>query len=112
VPVAFLLLPPIQHHGDAEDQNGVEADNAKGCGEDEVQVLVRERGERADAAALLRGDERVDASVILDEGRRSRIKVSAAIKLGSVSAVFGIASASGRWNACAGWLASTAALHV
>jgi hypothetical protein len=103
VPVAFLLLAPVQDHGDAENQDSIEADDTKGCGEDKVKVLVRKRGEGADAAALLRGDERVDASVILDEGRRGRIKVSAAIKLGSVSAVFGIASASGRWNACAEW---------
>lgn len=93
VPVSLLLLPPVQDHGHAEYQDGVEADDAESCREDEVEVLVREGGEFADAAALLRGNQRVGAGLILDEGRGSRVKVSAAVELSSVSAVFGIASA-------------------
>ena len=95
VPVPLLLLSPVEHHGDAEDQDGVEADDAESCREDKVEIPVRERREWADAAALLRGHERVDADAVLYKGRGGRVKVSAAIKLSSVSAVFGIASASG-----------------
>lgn len=40
VPVALLLLPVLEDHGDAENQNHVNTDDAKGGGEDLVEVPV------------------------------------------------------------------------
>lgn len=68
MPVALLLHTVLEHHGNAQDKNDVDTDDTKGSGEDLIEVLVCERGEFADAAALLRGDERVLAGAVLDEG--------------------------------------------
>jgi hypothetical protein len=42
VPVTLLLHPILQDHGHAENQDEVDTDNAKGCGEDLIEVAVGE----------------------------------------------------------------------
>lgn len=42
VPVALLLHPVLENHGDAEDENEVDTNNAKCCSEDLVEILVGE----------------------------------------------------------------------
>ena len=82
MPVAFLLLPVLEHHGDVENEKSVDAHDTEGSGEDEIEILVGCRREFADAATLLRSYEVIDAgSVDLKGARRGRIEVAAAIKL-------------------------------
>jgi hypothetical protein len=57
--VALLLHPISENHGDAQNEDEVDADDAKGRGEYLVQILVRKRRELADAAAFLRCNEGV-----------------------------------------------------
>ena len=85
VAVPLLLLAVLEHHGDAQHQQDVDADDAERGGEDQVQVAVREAAEGADAAWLLRGDQRVRACAVLDEHRRGAVLVAAAGELGGVS---------------------------
>ncbi len=85
VPVALLLHPVLQHHGDAEDEDEVNANNAKGSGEDLVQILVCEGGEWDDASTLLGCNESVGASVVLDKWRCRGVDITAAIELSFVS---------------------------
>ena len=40
VPVSLLFLPVLENHGDAKNQNCVDADNAKSSREDQVQIAV------------------------------------------------------------------------
>lgn len=94
MPVPLLLLPPVQHHGNAKNKNCVETDDAESYSENYIEIPVCERRKLADATALLCGNERVGAGVVLDETRGGRVKVPAAVELSSVSTVFGIASAS------------------
>jgi hypothetical protein len=65
--IAFLLLSVLKDHGDAEDQNGVDANNAKGRSKNKIQIAVGEGGELANASALLRSNKRVQAGAVLDE---------------------------------------------
>jgi hypothetical protein len=67
VPVALLLLPVLENHGDAENQDCVDANNAKGSGEDEIQITIGERRELGNASAFLRSNKRIDTGAILDE---------------------------------------------
>lgn len=81
MPIPLLLLPVLQNHGHAKHQNGINADNAKSRGENLIEVLVCESRELADAAALLRGDERVETGAVLDKGRGGGVEVAAAVEL-------------------------------
>ena len=85
VAVPLLLLAVLEHHGDAQHQQDVDADDAERGGEDQVHVAVREAAEGADAAWLLRGDQRVRAGAVLDEHWRGAVLVAAAGELGGVS---------------------------
>ena len=85
--VPLLLLAVLEHHGDAQHQQDVNADDAERGGEDQVHVAVREAAEGADAARLLRGDQRVRAGAVLDEHWRGAVLVAAAGELGGVSLV-------------------------
>ena len=85
VAVPLLLLAVLEHHGDAQHQQDVDADDAERGGEDQVHVAVREAAEGADAARLLRGDQRVRAGAVLDEHWRGAVLVAAAGELGGVS---------------------------
>src|SRR3954471_316249 len=40
VPVSLLFLSVLENHGDAKNQNCVDADNPKGSCEDQVQIAV------------------------------------------------------------------------
>ena len=83
--VPLLLLAVLEHHGDAQHQQDVDADDAERGGEDQVHVAVCEAAEGADAARLLRGDQRVRACAVLDEHWRGAVLVAAAGELGGVS---------------------------
>jgi hypothetical protein len=85
VAVTLLLHPVLENHGDAENEDKVDADNAKRSGEDLVEELVGIRREFANASALLRCNKGVQASTILDKWRRGRVCVAAAIELDFVS---------------------------
>lgn len=81
VAVPLLLLAVLEHHGDAQHQQDVDADDAERGGEDQVHVAVREAAEGADAARFLRGDQRVRACAVLDEHWRGAVLVTAAGEL-------------------------------
>jgi hypothetical protein len=85
VPVAFLLHAVLEDHGNAEDEDHVYAHDAEGGSEDSVQVGVGERGELADAASLLSGDQGVLACAVLHEWGGCRVHVTAAVELYLVS---------------------------
>lgn len=68
MPVALLLHTVLEHHGNAQDKNDIDADDTKSSREDLIEVPVCKRREFADAAALLRGNERVLAGAVLDKG--------------------------------------------
>lgn len=85
VAVALLLHPVLEDHGDAENEDEVDADNTEGGSKDLIQVPVGERGELADATTLLRSNKGVQASAVLHEWRCGGIRVAAAVKLGFVS---------------------------
>jgi hypothetical protein len=85
VAVTLLLHPVLENHGDAKNENEVDADNSKSCREDLVEEPVRIRREFANASALLRCNKGVQASSILDKRRRGRVRVAAAVKLDFVS---------------------------
>jgi hypothetical protein len=70
VAVSLLLHPVLENHCDTEDENEVDADNAKRGREDLIQVSVGKRRELANAATLLRCNKGTLASSILDEWRR------------------------------------------
>lgn len=88
MPVALLLHPVLQNHGNAEDEDEVDANDTKGGSEDLVQVLVGEGGEGNDAPTLLGCNEGIGAGTVLDEWRCSGIDISAAVELSSVSTRF------------------------
>lgn len=88
VPVALLLHPVLENHGDTEDEDEVDTNNAKCCGENLVEILVGEGRERGDAPTLLRCNKGVCASLILYKGRRGSIDVATAVKLEYVSIRF------------------------
>lgn len=79
--VALLLHPVLEDHGDAENEDKVDADNAKGSREDLVQKPVGERRELANTTTLLRCNKGIKADVVLNEGRCGRVCVAAAIEL-------------------------------
>lgn len=81
MPVALLLHPVLEDHGDAENQDEVDANNAKRGGEDLIEVLVGKGGKGANAPTLLGCNEGVGTGAVLDKGRRGSIVVSAAIEL-------------------------------
>lgn len=82
MPVALLFHPVLENHGDAEDEDEVNSNNTKGCGEDLVKVSVGERREWTNASTFLGRDKRVGACRILDKRRCGSVDVSAAIELG------------------------------
>lgn len=85
VPVALLLHPVLENHGNAEDQDEVDTnDTESGC-KDLIEVPIGKRGKRANASTLLGRNEGVGAGRILDEGRCSSIDVSTAVELRCVS---------------------------
>jgi hypothetical protein len=88
VPVALLLHPVLENHGDAEDENEVDTNNAKRCSEDLVEILVGEGRERSDAPTLLRCNKGVCASLILYKWRCGSIDIATAVKLEYVSIRF------------------------
>jgi hypothetical protein len=85
VAVALLLHTVLENHGDAENENEIDADNAKGGSEDLVEVPVGKRGELANASALLRSNKGVQARGVLYERRRGRVGVATAVELDLVS---------------------------
>jgi hypothetical protein len=85
VSVSLLLHPVLQDHGDAKHQYKVNTYDAKGSGEDLVQVLVCVRRELGDAPTLLRSNKGVQAGAVLNERRCCRVYVAAAVELGFVS---------------------------
>jgi hypothetical protein len=97
VAVALLLHPVLEDHGDTENQDEIDADNAKGGREDLVEVPVGKGRELANASALLRSNKGVQARGVLYERRRGRVGVATAIELDIVSsclhtAAFGTAA--------------------
>jgi hypothetical protein len=70
MPVSFLLLPVLQNHGDAHHEDGVNPHNTKGSRKDLVQVTVGEAGELRNTTTLLRRDQGVETSAVLNERRR------------------------------------------
>ena len=87
-PVALLLHPVLEDHGDAEDQDEVDTNNAEGCGEDLIKVFVGERREGTNASTFLSCNKSVRASGVQHERRRSSVDISAAVELESVSSHF------------------------
>jgi hypothetical protein len=85
VAVTLLLHPVLENHGNAENEDKVDADNTKSSRKDLIEVLVGERRELANASALLRCNKGVQASSILDKRRRGRVRVAAAVELDFVS---------------------------
>jgi hypothetical protein len=70
VAVSLLLHPVLENHGNAENEDEIDTDNAKGSCEDLVEVSVGERRELANASTLLRCNKGVLASGVLDKWRR------------------------------------------
>lgn len=85
VPVTLLLHPVLQNHGYAENQDEVDTDNTKGCGEDLVEVAVGKRREGTNASTLLSCNKSISACRVLDKWRCSGINISAAVELVYVS---------------------------
>jgi hypothetical protein len=85
VAVTLLLHPVLENHGNAENEDKVDADNTKSSRKDLIEVLVGKRRELANASALLRCNKGVQASSILDKRRRGRVRVAAAVELDFVS---------------------------
>jgi hypothetical protein len=83
--VAFLLHPVLEDHGDAKDEDEVNADNTKGGREDLVKVPVRKGRELANASTLLRCNKGVQARAVLYKRRCGRVGVATAVKLHIVS---------------------------
>lgn len=82
---ALALLAVLEDHGEADDEEGVDADEAEDGGEDVVEEDVGEGRHGADAAALQGGGGGRLADVIRDEGWRGAIEVATAIELFMVS---------------------------
>ena len=57
VPVPLLLLPVLEDHCNAQDEERIYTDNAECGGEDQIEILVRETREGSNAATLLRSNE-------------------------------------------------------
>jgi hypothetical protein len=85
VTVALLFHPVLEDHGDAKNEDEVNADDAKSGREDLVEVPVRKGRELANAAALLRCNKGVQASAVLYKRRCGRVGVATAVKLDVVS---------------------------
>lgn len=83
--VTLLLHPELEDHGDAENEHDINANDAKGGGEDLVEIAVGKGRELADASTLLRCNEGVKTDRVLDKGRRGGVCVAAAVKLVLVS---------------------------
>jgi len=81
VPVALLLHPVLEDHGDAENQDEVDTDDAECCGEDLVEVPVGEGGKWTNASTFLGCHEGVGAGRVLNKGRCGGVDVSAAVEL-------------------------------
>lgn len=82
VSVPLLLLSILKDHCNTENKNRIYTDNAKCCSEDQIEVFVGESREWSDATTLLRSNEGVGTSAILNKWRCGRVKVSAAVELG------------------------------
>ena len=85
VPVALLLHPVLEDHGDAKNQDEIDTNDTERGGEDLVKVFVGERGEGTNTSALLSCNEGVGADIVLDKGGCGSIDVSAAIELTCIS---------------------------
>lgn len=83
MPVALLLLSIFENHGNAQNEQKIDANNAKSGSEDEIEILVSKGGELCDTATLLSGNEAVGADVVLHKRWRSRVEVAAAVELDS-----------------------------
>ena len=88
VPVALLLHPVLEHHGDAEDEDEVDTNDTKCCGEDLVEIFVGEGRERSDAPTLLRRNKGVCTSLILYKWGCGSIDIATAVELEYVSIHF------------------------
>jgi hypothetical protein len=69
VAVTLLLHPVLENHGDAENEDEVDADDSEGGCEDLIEELVGERGEFADASSLLRCNKGVETCAVLYKWR-------------------------------------------
>jgi hypothetical protein len=81
VTIPLQLRTVLENRGDAEQQQHVDAHNAKGGGEDEVQVAVGKGREWADATNHLRGRVGVRADVADDKGWRHGVEIATALEL-------------------------------
>ena len=71
----------LEDHGDAENQDEVNADDTEGSSEDLIKVFVGEGRERANATTLLRCNKGIGAGSVLNKWRCSGIDISTAVKL-------------------------------
>jgi len=83
--VSLLLHSVLENHGDAENEDEVDADDAESGSEDLVQVHIGVARETADATTLLRCNKGVQTSTVLHERRCGGVDVAAAVELDFVS---------------------------
>lgn len=78
---ALALLALLEDHGDADDEQGIDTDEAKDGGEDVVEEDVGKGRHGAEAATLQSGGGGRGANVVSDKGGRGAVEVTAALEL-------------------------------
>lgn len=71
--ISLLLLAILEQHSGAEHEQNIDPDNSECAGEDDIEEVVGEAGERRHASDLSSGCEGIRAGTVGDERWRGAV---------------------------------------